>query len=484
MSFTNLPKEIIICIAEDHLSDASDVFSLVLTCQMFANVLAASFERHAFTKKYVKRAICVAAAHRKEDKLKVLVQKARELNALDFIGDCPKCSDQGIVQFIMDQGANLAILDFYRSGHGHPSTLLHFAVWSLYAGTVEALLVKGANTEALGLDYLTTLQLANSLKRIPLNRQNEIVRLLLEHGANADAESRWGIAPIAQAVSIGNAYQVRLMSPKNLSRRFRISSANERWRLLDLAVDRGDIDIARALIEKGADPNMPNDIGTPLHYAARGGHLELAKLLLDKGALIDTRGSFARTPLHLAISSGQEIVNLLLDRGASINLVDSNGLTALHSLVKGPGLPDSQLVRLLVERGADPTIQDNDGETALHYAAQKGCKATTELLLAYGADTSVINRTGQTALHHAARFSAVTTEILLAAGAVVDARDINGKTPLHHVSEDAKRAAHLLVEWGADVTAKDLAGVSIPDWVLNETHPQTGKGEDEVKGET
>ena len=476
MPFVNLPNEIILYIAEDYLSDAPDILSLLRTCRLFASVLQASLDRSALTSEYVRQAICVAAANQREDKLKVLVQRARELQALDFIEDRPERSNQEIVRFIMDPGVNLAIQDWYERPDARQTTLLHFAIRNLYVGRVEALLAKGANTEALNPLGQTALQMATFMEERSRERPNAIVELLLKHGADADAESTWDIAPVARAVLFGNTYQIRLMSPKDMSWRFRIPRTNERWRLLDLAVDRGHIEIARALIEKGADPNMPSELGTPLHYAARGGHLELARLLLDKGALIDQRGFYGRTPLHLAIFSW-EMVNLLLDRGASINLVDDGEWTVLRYIVKKS--PNPRLFRLLVERGSDLTIQDDDGVTALHYTAREGCKASIELLLAYGADISSIDYADQTALHHAAAFSAVATEALLAAGAVVDARDIYGRTPLHYASRDAERAAHLLIEWGADVTAKDEYGATVPDWVLNECHPHAGKGEDE-----
>ena len=302
MPLDNLPNEIILCIAEEHLSDAPDILSLLRTCRLFANVLQASLDRFALTSQYVKQAICVAAANQREGKLEVLVQRARELQALAFIEDCPERSNQEIIQFIMDPGVNLVIQDWYALQW--PATLLHSAALYLDVEGVEALLAKGANPEALDPSGQTALQMATKMGDDFPERPNAIVKLLLKYSADADAKSMRDISPVARAVLLGNTYQVELMSPKDMSRRFRIRGTSEQYRLLDLAVDREHIDIARVLIEKGADPNMLNDLGTPLHYAARVCHPELAKLLLDKGALIDQRGFFGRTPLHLAISPG------------------------------------------------------------------------------------------------------------------------------------------------------------------------------------
>jgi len=47
---------------------------------------------------------------------------------------------------------------------------------------------------------------------------------------------------------------------------------------------RGDQDACKALIESGADPNLPGEHDyTPLHEAVHGGHTEIVKLLLEAG---------------------------------------------------------------------------------------------------------------------------------------------------------------------------------------------------------
>ncbi|MGH9731018.1 MAG: ankyrin repeat domain-containing protein, partial [Candidatus Acidiferrales bacterium] len=57
---------------------------------------------------------------------------------------------------------------------------------------------------------------------------------------------------------------------------------------------------------------------SPLHEAAAGGKLEIARLLLDHGADPNARTDDGQTPLSMAESKGQtEPATLLRQRGAT-----------------------------------------------------------------------------------------------------------------------------------------------------------------------
>ena len=56
------------------------------------------------------------------------------------------------------------------------------------------------------------------------------------------------------------------------------------FRSLHLALGPGYLEVARFLIEHGADLNSCDKEGwTPLHTAARNGHLDVVRLLLEHG---------------------------------------------------------------------------------------------------------------------------------------------------------------------------------------------------------
>lgn len=97
---------------------------------------------------------------------------------------------------------------------------------------------------------------------------------------------------------------------------------------LMMAALKGNVDIVRELIARGADVNMPG--WTPLHYAATGGQPEIIRILLEAHAYIDAESPNKSTPLMLAAQYGTEdSVRLLLEAGADPLLRNQLGLTAV-----------------------------------------------------------------------------------------------------------------------------------------------------------
>lgn len=97
---------------------------------------------------------------------------------------------------------------------------------------------------------------------------------------------------------------------------------------LMMAALKGQLELARLLIARGADVNKPG--WAPLHYAATHGHLELMQLLLDEHAYIDAESPNGSTPLMMAAHYGTpQAVQLLLDAGADPLLKNRLGLSAI-----------------------------------------------------------------------------------------------------------------------------------------------------------
>jgi hemoglobin len=88
--------------------------------------------------------------------------------------------------------------------------------------------------------------------------------------------------------------------------------------------------VVPALVRGGANVNAAEGVKrcTALHMAARRGNVEVAGALLDCGAEIEARDSLGETPLRRSVNCNKiEVAALLLARGADRNSRGSKGLT-------------------------------------------------------------------------------------------------------------------------------------------------------------
>lgn len=85
----------------------------------------------------------------------------------------------------------------------------------------------------------------------------------------------------------------------------------------------GHVEVARLLLDSGAQVNMPADsFESPLTLAACGGHVELAALLIERGANLEEVNDEGYTPLMEAAREGhEEMVALLLAQGKIVLLL-------------------------------------------------------------------------------------------------------------------------------------------------------------------
>ena len=58
---------------------------------------------------------------------------------------------------------------------------------------------------------------------------------------------------------------------------------------INLAASTGDIEAVKQYLDAGGDVNAKDKVATPLFYAAHFGHKEIAKLLIEKGADVNLR---------------------------------------------------------------------------------------------------------------------------------------------------------------------------------------------------
>jgi ankyrin repeat protein len=248
------------------------------------------------------------------------------------------------------------------------------------------------------------------------------------------------MTPLLFAIRDGNASMMRLLLDHgaDLSQ----SSGNHTTPLI-IALLNGQVGMATELLNRGADPNAADDY----HRAALFAAIDLRNFNHEKYGDLPTDG---RDPLDL--------IKALLKKGANPNLrtdtVPVHGLMQFDAswvnfdgqtpFVRAALSGDIEVLRLLLESGADPNIATTQGSTALMAAAginwipgqtfthsEADYVEAVKLCLERGAPINASNSLGLTAMHGAAnRGWESIIQILADHGAVLDAKDKEGRTPM------------------------------------------------------
>lgn len=149
-----------------------------------------------------------------------------------------------------------------------------------------------------------------------------------------------------------------------------------------------DIDIAKLLIEKGADVNAKDHLGYPPLFCITD--IDILRFLIEKGADVNPKDCYAN-PLHWVQTL--EKAELLIEKGADVNHKIRDDYTPLH-MVRTP-----ELAELLIKKGALVNAKEMEFDhTPLHIARTP---EIAEVLIRYGANIDAKNRYNQTPLDFA-----------------------------------------------------------------------------------
>ena len=386
-----------------------------------------------------------------------------------------------VVQALLDAGAG-------PEGGG----LLQAAIMDGDVAAFQRWLVAGLDPDRpapMSVDYNVLQVISDTVWRSDLGEPEalEMARLAIEHGVDVDRHGMHGFTPLILAVSKQQAWMVELL----LENGAEIGLTDEEgWNALDMAAFRQDGELVALLVDHGAEPGIQEAVSLgridqvrdlvaadrsclerqciggnrPLGIALKHGHLEVARWLVEAGANVAVRNEEQETMLHLAARGNlAEMVGLLIERGAEVDARDRSEETPLHETTFTDCAASA---RALIAAGADVEAQNSSHITPLVWAASYDSPGVLGVLIEAGADPDGQGEgTSPTPLHSACHYSrkdGVSASIvaLVEAGADVNQRDASGRTALHWAVEwfgGAELVAYLL-EQGADPAVADRSG--------------------------
>ena len=362
------------------------------------------------------------------------------------------------------------------------------------AAIVQALIARGASVNAA-----TTETRSTALMWAVDEPHPEIVRVLLDAGADPHVSTTNGFTPLLYAAGNGDIETARALIAVAVDVN---ETGTDDTHALPYAIVLGQDDFALFLLEQGADPNGWMGGVRALHAAVGSVNAWLNDWARRHGRNASYIGnSFGRQ--RLPAVRRLALLQALLEHGADVNARtttsgmfqsyigypkkgafetfscgtgDVRGATPLWVAAYAANRSDNAgIIEALLAAGADQHLTIDDGTTPFMVAAGLGrctfrpreprgtrspsAEQAVRVLLAAGADINAVNEADFTALHGAAMSGLnEVIEYLVAEGADIDARDFRGRTAFR-MAEGSKQSfqfqawpetAELLQELGAD----------------------------------
>ncbi|CDS37799.1 ankyrin domain repeat containing protein [Echinococcus multilocularis] len=227
---------------------------------------------------------------------------------------------------------------------------------------------------------------------------------------------------------------------------------------LTLACSGGFVDLARLLLERGADKeHRDKKSHTPLHTAVYSSQRAIVTLLLDYGVDIEAQVDRTKdTALSIACSHGRlDIAEDLLNRGANKEHRNFSDYTPL-SLAASGGFVD--VIQLLLRHGAEINSRTGSklGISPLMLASMNGYTDAVRVLLEHGSDINAQIETNRNTALTLACFQGQheVVKLLVERNANIEHRAKTGLTPLMEAaSGNHVKVGCILLEHGADVNS-------------------------------
>jgi ankyrin repeat protein len=208
--------------------------------------------------------------------------------------------------------------------------------------------------------------------------------------AEVDVNSRDDSGMIALIVATTTGNQKIVEQLLDAGADINAQEESEGFTACNMAVVLNDIAMVEFILDLGGDPNIANkQHKTPLFIAAESGQTEIAKILIQAGAdphFVNTRmyNQASNTNILIAavMSDNPETAQLIIDQGVDLNHPDSYGDPALNWAAF---FGKSKVIDLLIKAGCDLNVVGYNSATALDHARNRGFPECEEILKNAGA---------------------------------------------------------------------------------------------------
>lgn len=332
---------------------------------------------------------------------------------------------------------------------------------------------EGVDLNALLLPGVLPLVLAASSADLGL------CRVLVGLGASLNGDGLERPPPLFNAVSIGFTASVETLiwlgcdvNEGNFTEKAILCMVYKRiWRTpLAVAVLNQNFDIAKLLLEHGADINKADSSGnTPIHYCAKfeNSSCNLDRILnicrfrchLNSGIEVNCRNDSGETPLiYAAMKNSSRAVQCLIKESADLNVEDERNRTALHYAV----MNGSEDITLILLRAGCAVYSQSWNVSPLCLAAARNDLLICDILVEFGVCVLPGFQTDQRMLHHAASHGNLSMiDLALKAGCQVNVQNDMGATPLMAACGNLPTVRYLVQQCRARIDLKDIRRRSV-----------------------
>ena len=119
---------------------------------------------------------------------------------------------------------------------------------------------------------------------------------------------------------------------------------------------------------------------SPLILACYKGNIEVAKLLIDTVRDINYQSQEGTALMAAVMRNNLELIHLFISKNANINLTNANGVTALMLAIQ---FKRAEIIKIFLENNINLSLKDNDGKSAFEYAINTNDQEIINLIKNY-----------------------------------------------------------------------------------------------------